>query len=169
MKTEPRGGAGRRKVRIPGVSPSGKIRGGAGRRATPEELIVLGARARAAARPPPGDALLARIAEQFRALAEPSRLRLMHLLFERPCTVGELAEASGLGFANASKHLALLHAAGFVARRKEGLTVVYALSEERVRALCDLMCRRVEERAAEEARVLRLGGPHRPAEDAAGG
>lgn len=109
------------------------------------------ARGRAA---PPTSAMLERIAEQFRALAEPSRLRLMHILFERPRTVGELAEGAGLSLANASKHLAQLHAAGFVQRRKVSLSVVYALADRRVRALCDLMCRRIEERAAAEVRAL---------------
>lgn len=98
-------------------------------------------------------AMLQRVAEQFRALAEPSRLQLMNLLFAGERTVGELVAASGLSFANASKHLGLLHRAGWVTRRKDGLNVVYALADDRTLALCDLMCSRVRERAAGEARL----------------
>ena len=94
--------------------------------------------------------LLQRISALFKALAEPSRLSLMSRLFDAERSVGELAAASGLSFANVSKHLAVLHRHGFVARRKEGVTVHYSLADERVRQLCDLMCASVIERAREE-------------------
>lgn len=95
--------------------------------------------------------MLERVAEQFRALGEPSRLKLMNLLFCSELTVGELVAASGLSLANVSKHLGLLHQVGWVTRRKDGLNVVYALADERTFTLCDLMCNRVRERAAAEA------------------
>ena len=59
-------------------------------------------------------------------------------------TVGELVEQTGLGQANVSKHLQLLHANGFVERRKDGLFVYYSLADERVFQLCDMMCGRLE-------------------------
>lgn len=96
-------------------------------------------------------AMLERVAAQFKALAEPSRLRLMNLLFDGEATVGELAERSGLSLANVSKQLQLLHQLGWVARRKDGVTVVYALGDERTLALCDLMCARVRDLAAAAA------------------
>ncbi|MBL8755286.1 MAG: winged helix-turn-helix transcriptional regulator [Planctomycetes bacterium] len=102
--------------------------------------------------------MLERVAGQFRALAEPSRLQLMNLLFDRERTVGELVEASGLSLANASKHLGLLHRAGWVTRRKDGLNVVYALADERTFGLCELMCDRVRELAAAEATFAKRGG-----------
>jgi ArsR family transcriptional regulator len=66
-------------------------------------------------------------------------------------------EATGLGQANASKHLQLLHSLGFVERRKEGLFVYYRLASEHVFQLCDLMCGRLEEEAEARARVLAGG------------
>lgn len=95
--------------------------------------------------------MLERVAEQFRALGEPSRLRLMNLLFDGGHTVGDLAAASGLSLANVSKHLGLLHQAGWVTRRKDGVAVVYALADDRTFALCDIMCSRVREIAAAAA------------------
>jgi DNA-binding transcriptional ArsR family regulator len=93
-------------------------------------------------------AMLERVAEQFRALGEPSRLRLMNLLFDGESTVGELVTKSGLTLANVSKHLTLLYQVGWVTRRKAGISVVYALADERTFGLCELMCTRVRERAA---------------------
>lgn len=101
--------------------------------------------------PPISAAMLERVAEQFRALGEPSRLRLMNLLFSGELTVGELVEASGLSLANVSKHLGLLHQVGWVTRRKDGVSVRYALADARTVALCELMCNRVRERAEAEA------------------
>lgn len=98
-------------------------------------------------------AMLERVAAQFRALGEPSRLRLMNLLFEGERTVGDLVLASRLSLANVSKHLGLLHQVGWVTRRKQGLNVVYALADARTLGLCELMCSRVRERAGAEAAV----------------
>jgi DNA-binding transcriptional ArsR family regulator len=103
--------------------------------------------------------LLARVAEQFRALAEPSRLRLMNLLFDGERTVGQLVTESGLSLANVSKHLGLLHRTGWVRRRKDGLNVVYELADERTFALCELMCARVRERAAAEVELVGREAP----------
>ncbi len=83
------------------------------------------------------------VAERFHALSEPARLHIMQALRGGEQTVGELVEATGLATANVSKHLQLLHAAGFVSRRKEGLYVYYALAGDDVFRLCDLMCGRL--------------------------
>jgi DNA-binding transcriptional ArsR family regulator len=107
------------------------------------------------ARPRMEEDVLERIASQFRALAETSRLRLMNVLFEGERTVGDLAVASGLGMANVSKHLSILFAAGFVTRRKEDVRVLYSVADDGVVALCDLVHDRVRERAESEMRVAR--------------
>lgn len=100
-------------------------------------------------------ALLERVAERFRVLGEPTRLRLLQALREGERTVGELADETGLGQTNASRQLAHLHAMGFVSRRKEGLYVVYALADEMVFALCDIICGRIEDEAEVLAGLVR--------------
>ena len=95
------------------------------------------------------ESMLEDVADRFRALAEPSRLRLMHFLCGGEMCVGELVDGSGLSHANASKHLSLLHQAGFVRRRKEGLNVYYRHSDKDVLALCELMCGRLQREAEE--------------------
>jgi ArsR family transcriptional regulator len=91
------------------------------------------------------EAVLSRVAERFRLLGEPARLRIINALREhRELTVTQLVELTGLGQANLSKHLQLLHAAAFVSRRREGLYVWYAIADQETIELCDLMCARLD-------------------------
>jgi DNA-binding transcriptional ArsR family regulator len=87
---------------------------------------------------------LGHVAERFKALAEPSRLQILASLREGERTVSQILEATGHGQANASKHLQILHAAGFVARRRDGVNTWYRLADEDVFKLCDLVCGRIE-------------------------
>ena len=88
--------------------------------------------------------LLALIAERFKALAEPARLRILNALRRGEMTVSELVEETELGQANVSKHLQMLYSLNFVSRRKDGLYVYYALADKRVLQLCDIMCGRLD-------------------------
>lgn len=87
--------------------------------------------------------VLDRLAERFKALAEPNRLAILSALRAGELSVSELVEETGLGQANTSKHLDVLHRYGFVERRKEGLNVFYALSDKDVFRICDIMCGRL--------------------------
>lgn len=97
------------------------------------------------------------VAERFKALAEPARLNLLNVLREREMSVSELMAATGLGQANVSKHLQLLHSLGFVERRKEGLYVYYRLADEDVFRLCDIMCGRLVHEADARSRLFAGG------------
>lgn len=87
--------------------------------------------------------LLAAIADRFKVLGEPARLHILQTLRGRERTVTDLVEDTGMGQANVSKHLQLLHGLGFVDRRKSGLHVYYGLADADVFQLCDLMCGRI--------------------------
>jgi DNA-binding transcriptional ArsR family regulator len=91
--------------------------------------------------------LLELIAERFKALAEPTRLHILKALRDGEKTVTQLMEETGLGQANVSKHLQLLHGLGITDRRKEGLYVYYRLADPTVFELCDIMCGRLVEEA----------------------
>jgi len=80
------------------------------------------------------------VAERFRLLGDPLRLRLLQLLGDREHSVAELVEATSASQANISKHLQLLLRAGLVVRRKAGLFVYYSVRDPRVFQLCDLVC-----------------------------
>lgn len=94
------------------------------------------------------------VAGRFKALGEPARLQILATLREGERTVGELVEETGLGQANVSKHLQLLHSLGFVTRRKEGLFVYYGLADRDVFRLCDIMCGRIEKETKARGRAL---------------
>jgi rhodanese-related sulfurtransferase len=74
------------------------------------------------------EALYEAIAVMGKAFASPVRLELLDLLAQAPRTVDELARASGHSTANTSQHLQALHAAGMVARTREGTSVRYSVA-----------------------------------------
>jgi DNA-binding transcriptional ArsR family regulator len=97
------------------------------------------------------------IAERFRVLAEPARLRILNALMEGERSVSELVDETGLNQANVSKHLALLRSSDFVERRKEGLFAYYRIADPSVGVLCEIMCGRLEEQAEEQSALLATG------------
>lgn len=98
--------------------------------------------------------LLELVAERFKALGEPARLRILNHLRSGEATVSDLIDATGMGQANISKHLQLLHTLHFVSRRKDGLFVYYALADESVFQLCDVMCARIARDTKERGRIV---------------
>ncbi len=101
------------------------------------------------------DTNAAAIAERFKALGEPMRLRLLQALRAGECSVGELAEQTGGGQANVSKHLQLLFQQGFVGRRKEGTTTWYRITDPQVFTMCELVCGGLEEELDRKRKLLR--------------
>lgn len=71
------------------------------------------------------------------ALAEPNRLRIVELLGESPCAVGEIAIRLGLRQPQVTKHLQTLERAGLVEMHALGRRRIYALRREQLRALRD--------------------------------
>ena len=67
--------------------------------------------------------------ELYKLLAEPSRLRLLALAAEEELAIGELAELTGEGQPNVSRHLKPLRQRGLIAVRKEGTRVFARLAE----------------------------------------
>jgi ubiquinone/menaquinone biosynthesis C-methylase UbiE len=69
----------------------------------------------------------------FRALADPTRLRILALLRSMELSVGELAQVLGQSQPRVSRHVKILGDAGLAERRKEGSWVFVALGRpERV-------------------------------------
>jgi ArsR family transcriptional regulator len=81
---------------------------------------------------PPGAHILTTVADLFRVLAHPNRVRILSLLHERECDVSELTARLGLPPANVSQHLAVLRAHHVVAVRRAGTHVFYSLRDPRM-------------------------------------
>ncbi|HEX5193199.1 MAG TPA: metalloregulator ArsR/SmtB family transcription factor [Solirubrobacteraceae bacterium] len=93
----------------------------------------------AASQPLPGP-LIELVAQRFRVLGEPMRIKLLDRLREGDATVSELQQALGASQQNVSKHLGILLGAGMVARTKVGNHSRYSISDPTVFALCEQVC-----------------------------
>lgn len=104
------------------------------------------------------DQLADLIAQRFRVLGEPMRIRLLDALRDGEATVGELTDRLGASQQNVSKHLGLLHQAGIVQRTKQGTFVRYAIADAGVFALCEQVCGGLRLQVHELDQIL-TGGP----------
>jgi len=91
------------------------------------------------------------ISQRFAVLAEPTRLRLVHCLFDGELNVSQLVKASGSTQANVSRHLQSLTLAGILSRRKEGLQVFYSIADTSIYGLCELVCGSLEKQLTKKA------------------
>jgi DNA-binding transcriptional ArsR family regulator len=99
------------------------------------------------------------VAQRFRVLGEPMRIKLLDRLREGAASVSELQEALGASQQNVSKHLGILHSAGMVGRTKQGNRTVYAISDPMVFELCDLVCGGVRRQVDELDAILQPPDP----------
>lgn len=81
------------------------------------------------------------MSEVYRALADPTRRRILQLLREREMTAGGIAAHFELAKPTLSGHFAVLREAGLVGAEKAGTTITYRLNvsvlEEALMALMD--------------------------------
>jgi DNA-binding transcriptional ArsR family regulator len=85
------------------------------------------------------DAELEKVAEQFRLLGEPMRLKILQALCVKPLAVSEIVTATGATQSNVSKHLSLMSSAGIITRHKDGQFVYYGMSNPLTLKLCELV------------------------------
>jgi DNA-binding transcriptional ArsR family regulator len=84
--------------------------------------------------------LIELVAQRFRVLGEPMRIKLLDQLREGDATVSELQRALGASQQNISKHLGILQSAGMVSRTKDGNHARYSISDPTVFELCEPVC-----------------------------
>jgi DNA-binding transcriptional ArsR family regulator len=75
----------------------------------------------------------------FRALADPTRRRILRLLRERPRTSGEIAEAFDSRWPTISRHLAVLRAAKLIVRERKGQFVEYDVNTTVLQEVIELL------------------------------
>jgi DNA-binding transcriptional ArsR family regulator len=86
------------------------------------------------------------IAQRFRLLAEPMRVKVLDRLRDGEPTVQDLAVELGTTPQNVSKHLGMLAHEGVVARRKDGNFARYRVIDDSIWELCHLVCGGIEQR-----------------------
>lgn len=81
------------------------------------------------------------MSEVYKALADPTRRRILQLLREREMSAGEIAEHFDLAKPTLSGHFAVLREAKLVSPEKTGTSIIYRLNvsvlEEALMALMD--------------------------------
>src|SRR5689334_7188917 len=82
--------------------------------------------------------LTTQVAEIFKALADPTRVRIMHALSHAELCVGDLAAVLEMSESAVSHQLRLLRGLRVVRARREGKLVFYALDDEHVTRLFQL-------------------------------
>ncbi len=100
--------------------------------------------------------MLTQFTRVAKALASPVRMEFIDLLAQAERSAGELARASRTPVGNTSAQLRILHAAGLVTSRRDGVRVFYRLAGDDVaalyRAVRDTACARLPDaRAASTA------------------
>jgi DNA-binding transcriptional ArsR family regulator len=82
----------------------------------------------------------------FRALADPTRRRILELLAERDRTAGEIASQFSIAFPSVSHHLRVLKEAELVTAEREGQNIRYRInttvSQDLLRYLMKVLGRR---------------------------
>ena len=86
------------------------------------------------------DEALKLVAARFRALSDPTRLRILNTLMQGESSVQDLAETTGVEQPNVSRHLAHLRTEGIVERRPEGNRAIYRIHDPTIVQLCEIVC-----------------------------
>jgi len=94
-------------------------------------------------------------AQFFRALAHPTRIRMLEIFVRGDRTVQELQEELALDQPIVSQQLAVLRHQGIVSAQKEGLSVRYALRDPLVATLLDVARRIFDNRLGNSTGLLR--------------
>jgi ArsR family transcriptional regulator len=93
---------------------------------------------------PGSEQLLEKIADRLKAMADPMRLRILHVLQAGELCVTDILNEVGGSQANVSKHLSVLRRAGLVEYRREGINVYYRIEDPAVFVICRSVCDSLE-------------------------
>ena len=77
------------------------------------------------------------MAEWFKALSDPTRLRILHALLSGERSVSDIADEAGASSSAVSHQLAYLRSIRLVKNRRNGRSVYYALDDAHVLALLE--------------------------------
>lgn len=96
-------------------------------------------------------AVVEQVANYFRILGEPMRLKLLNVLREGERCVQDLVDESETSQANVSKHLKVMLQAGILAKRNQGTQAFYRVTDDLIFELCNLVCDRLATRIEQQA------------------
>lgn len=103
------------------------------------------------------DLRLAELADMFRLMGDPTRLRVLLACLDEPLQVSEIARRAGASPSLVSHHLRLLRAGRIVRAQRQGRNVIYALADDHIRDVLADMADHVTEPETPLARVAPHG------------
>jgi DNA-binding transcriptional ArsR family regulator len=101
------------------------------------------------------DQVFAVVARYFGLLSEPTRLKILHTICQDERSVSAIVAATGATQTNVSRHLALMHQAGVVARRRDGNAVYYQVCDPEFVEICRSVCVQIAGRIDEQKPLKR--------------
>ena len=96
-----------------------------------------------------GDDQVVELAEMFRLMSDPTRLRIILACLDAPAAVGEIAERLGISASLVSHHVRLLRAARLLGADRRGRQVFYVVGDLHIRSMLSDMVDHVAEEVAE--------------------
>ncbi|MFD1066598.1 ArsR/SmtB family transcription factor [Oceanobacillus locisalsi] len=79
------------------------------------------------------------VSQTFKALGDPTRIRILHLLYKKECSVNTIAETLDIRQSTVSHQLRFLKNLRLVKQRREGTTIYYSPDDEHVMLLLKQM------------------------------
>lgn len=110
------------------------------------------------ARPRIGEDQVVELAEMFRLMSDPTRLKIILACLDSPAAVGEMADRLGISASLVSHHLRLLRAARLLQADRRGRQVFYKVGDQHIRSMLTDMVDHVSEDDSDAEVETALGG-----------
>ncbi len=94
-------------------------------------------------------------ADFCKAMGNAARLKIIHILRERPMNVSEIAVSTGYGQSLVSRQLSTLRNVGVVECKRQGNEMIYQLADETIGEVCDLVRKVLTVHMQKQSKVFR--------------
>ncbi len=88
------------------------------------------------------------------AISDPRRIMLLYAIADRPRNVSALADAIGISQPAASRHLKTLNQRGLIHANRDGASVIYRITDDRLIEALDLLREVLYDRLSHRAELL---------------
>ena len=106
-----------------------------------------------------GEDQVVELADMFRLMSDPTRLRIILACLDAPAAPGEMAERLGISASLVSHHLRLLRAARLLGAERRGRQVFYVVGDLHIRSVLSDMVDHVAEEDAETEAAAEAAPP----------
>jgi len=96
-------------------------------------------------------------AEFCKAMSNPARLQITHVLREGPLIVNEIVAQTGFSQTHVSRQLSILRAVGVVECQRRGTEMLYQLTDPQIGEFCDLVRKLLCQQMKRRSNVLSNG------------